>query len=67
VRVNVLVLAGVFNHQDAGFMKAYLEKMPLGRMADPEDYVGPVLFLASSASAYMTGSTVTVDGGWTAW
>lgn len=67
VRVNVVVLAGVFNNQDADFMKAYLEKMPIGRMATPQDYVGPILFLASPASTYMTGSTITVDGGWTAW
>jgi NAD(P)-dependent dehydrogenase (short-subunit alcohol dehydrogenase family) len=36
-------------------------------MAKADDYVGAILFMVSSASAYMTGSVVTVDGGWTAW
>ena len=48
------------------FLKAYLPKVPLGRMAEPSDYDGPVVFLMSDASRYMTGSTMVVDGGFSA-
>ncbi len=67
IRVNCLVPGGVFDQQDEAFVAEYCGRTPLGRMANPDDYVGPVLFMASAASAYMTGAVVTVDGGWTAW
>ena len=67
VRVNTLVLAGVFNHQDERFLAGYNARLPMGRMADEGDYNGAIIFLLSDASRYMTGSTVTIDGGWTAW
>ena len=66
VRVNTLTIAGVFNNQDADFLDAYCGRIPIGRMASPEDYVGPVLFLVAPASRYMTGASLVVDGGWTA-
>lgn len=66
VRVNSLTIAGVFNNQDDGFLDAYCERIPIGRMAKANEYSGSVLFLASPASTYMTGSNLVIDGGWTA-
>ncbi len=67
VRVNTLTLAGVYNGQDPSFLDAYLQKCPIGRMATPDDYVGPLVYLLSDSSRYMTGADLVVDGGWTAW
>jgi NAD(P)-dependent dehydrogenase (short-subunit alcohol dehydrogenase family) len=66
VRVNALSPGGVRGGQDDEFVRKYSERVPLGRMAEPSDLVGPMLFLASDASAYVTGIELQVHGGFTA-
>jgi len=66
VRVNSLTIAGVFNNQEQAFLDVYCGRIPVGRMANVAEYNGSVLFLASEASRYMTGSNLVIDGGWTA-
>ena len=50
---------------DADFRASVLERIPLGRIGDPMEVAGPVVFLASPAASLITGATIMIDGGWT--
>lgn len=67
IRVNVVCPGGVFDNQPPKFVEKYEKLIPLNRMAKPEDIAGPVLFLCSKASDYITGQVLMVDGGLSAW
>ncbi len=67
VRCNALCPGGVENGQAPDFLKEVASRIPMGRMAKPDEYQGTLLFLLSEASSYMNGAVVSVDGGRTAW
>jgi NAD(P)-dependent dehydrogenase (short-subunit alcohol dehydrogenase family) len=67
VRVNAFAPGGIARGQDDAFVERYERLTPLARMGTEDDFRGVVTWLASDASAYVTGQVVAVDGGWTAW
>lgn len=67
IRVNTVCPGGVYNGHDPEFVRRYAERTPMGRMAEPDDLVGTMLYLASDASRYCTGQRFLVDGGLSAW
>lgn len=67
VRVNAVTPHGVLDKHEQGFIDRFSAMSPMGRMMHADEVVGAVLFLASDASSYATGSNLMVDGGWSVW
>ena len=67
VRCNALSPGGIYDGQPDDFVQRLANLIPMGRMADADEYNGAVVFLLSDASRYMTGQNLVIDGGRTAW
>jgi NAD(P)-dependent dehydrogenase (short-subunit alcohol dehydrogenase family) len=67
IRCNALSPGGVFNGQGEEFVARLTSLIPLGRMADRDEYRAAVQFLCSDASCYMNGQNIVIDGGRSAW
>lgn len=67
VRCNALVPGGVYTGQNEVFLKKLTNLIPMGRMAEPDEYKAAVVFLCSEASKYMTGASLNIEGGRTCW
>jgi len=63
IRVNAISPGGVFNDQSHIFLSRLKDLIPMGRMANRDEYQGAILFLCSDASSYMTGANLVIDGG----
>jgi NAD(P)-dependent dehydrogenase (short-subunit alcohol dehydrogenase family) len=67
IRVNAISPGGVYNNQPDDFVERLAKLIPLGRMANANEYQAAILFLCSDASSYMTGTNLVVDGGRSCW
>jgi NAD(P)-dependent dehydrogenase (short-subunit alcohol dehydrogenase family) len=67
VRANAISPGGIYNGQPEEFVQRLSKLIPLGRMADKDEYKGAVLFLCSDASSYITGINLVADGGRSCW
>jgi NAD(P)-dependent dehydrogenase (short-subunit alcohol dehydrogenase family) len=67
IRVNAICPGGIYNGQSDDFVNKLTNLIPMGRMANVDEYKAAIVFLASDASSYMTGSNLIIDGGRTCW
>lgn len=67
IRVNAISPGGVYNNQPEEFVRRLGNLIPLGRMANMDEYQAAILFLCSDASSYMTGTNLVIDGGRSSW
>ncbi len=67
IRVNAISPGGIYTNQPEAFVKRLANLIPMGRMAEIDEYKAAVLFLVSDASSYMTGQNIVIDGGRTCW
>tara|TARA_Y100000991_G_C21969333_1_gene348551 strand:+ start:901 stop:1695 length:795 start_codon:yes stop_codon:yes gene_type:complete len=67
IRVNAVAPSGVFNNHKDPFLSNYVNKIMLGKMAEPDDISNALIYLSSDASKYITGTVLSVDGGYTGW
>jgi NAD(P)-dependent dehydrogenase (short-subunit alcohol dehydrogenase family) len=67
IRVNAISPGGVYNNQPDDFVERLARLVPLGRMANANEYQAAILFLCSDASSYMTGTNLVIDGGRSCW
>lgn len=67
IRVNAIAPGGAESGQNEEFLRRYSNRIPMGRMAQPHEIVGALLYLASDASSYVTGQVIAIDGGLSAW
>ena len=67
VRANALSPGGVFNDQGEDFVKRITSLIPLGRMANHDEYRSIIQFLCSDASSYLNGQNIVMDGGRSVW
>jgi NAD(P)-dependent dehydrogenase (short-subunit alcohol dehydrogenase family) len=67
IRVNTIIPGGVQGDFDENFIQNYSEMTPMRRMMKKDEILGAIHYLASDSSSYTTGSSLTVDGGWTSW
>jgi NAD(P)-dependent dehydrogenase (short-subunit alcohol dehydrogenase family) len=67
IRVNSISPGGVYTNQSADFVERLSKLIPMGRMANKDEYKGAIVFLCSEASSYMNGHNLILDGGRTVW
>lgn len=65
LRINCISPGGIFDNQHPSFVKRYQDKVPMGRLGNPDDIAPAVSFLLSDEAKYITGQNLIIDGGWT--